>query len=131
DFGGRAQAIPAASATDLAAAAVAHCGLLAASLDLLAPQPVVVIKTSADPEAERLARAPLRLSLPGAVQQTVPASLAPRVGPLAGKSALAGRSAGFACIGPQCSLPVSDAEEFLAVLRRQRALDGATLSTMN
>jgi len=127
----RAQAIPAAFAADLAGAAVAHCGLLAASFDLLAPQHVVVIKTGAEPEAERLARAPLRLSLPGAVQQTVPASRAPRVGPLAGKSALAGKSTGFACIGPQCSLPVSDAEEFLALLRRQRALAGTALSTTN
>ena len=82
-----------------------------------------------DAQAERLARAPLRLSLPGAVQQTVAADQVPRVGALAGKSALEGKSTAFACLGPQCSLPVTDAEQLLALLRRQRSVDGATLST--
>ena len=125
----RAHGIPQAFAADLARTAVGHCGLLAACFDLLAPQHVVVIKTGGDAQAERLARAPLRLSLPGAVQQTVAADQVPRVGALAGKSALEGKSTAFACLGPQCSLPVTDAEQLLALLRRQRSVDGATLST--
>jgi hypothetical protein len=127
----RAHAIPQAFAGDLAQTTMAHCGLMAASFDLLAPQHVVVIKMGSDPEAERLARAPLRLSLPGAVQQILPADLVPRVGPLADKSALGGESTAFACLGPQCSLPVTEAEQLLALLRRQRSIDAATLSTAN
>jgi uncharacterized protein YyaL (SSP411 family) len=127
----RAQAIPVAFAAELARAAVAHCGLMAAAFDLLAPQHVLVIKTGSDPEAERLARAPLRLSLPGAVQQIVLADQLPRQGPLAGKSTRDAKSTAYACLGPQCSLPVTQADELLALLRRQRALDGDRLSTAN
>jgi uncharacterized protein len=130
-FLARAHAIPAAFAADLVGSAVAHCGLMAACFDLLAPQHVIVIKTGSDPEAERLARAPLRLSLPGAVQQTVPANLMPRVGPLADKSALGAKSTAYACLGPQCSLPVTEAEELLALLRRQRSTHDGAFSTAN
>jgi uncharacterized protein YyaL (SSP411 family) len=130
-FLARAHAIPQAFAADLARTAVGHCGLMAACFDLLAPQHVVVIKTGSDPEAERLARAPLRLSLPGAVQQTLPADLVPRVGPLADKSALGSKSTAFACLGPQCSLPVTEAEQLLALLRRQRSIHDGALSTAN
>jgi uncharacterized protein len=130
-FLARAHAIPQAFAADLARTAVSHCGLMAACFDLLAPQHVIVIKTGSDPEAERLARAPLRLSLPGAVQQILPADLVPRVGPLADKSALGSKSTAFACLGPQCSLPVTEAELLLALLRRQRQLHDGALSTAN
>jgi uncharacterized protein YyaL (SSP411 family) len=130
-FLARAHAVPQAFAADLAQSAVAHCGLMAACFDLLAPQQVLVIKTGSDPQTERLARAPLRLSLPGAVQQTVSADQAGRGGPLADKSALGCKSTAFACLGPQCSLPVTDAEELLALLRRQRAIDAGALSTAN
>ena len=130
-FLARAHAIPGAFAADLAGSAVAHCGLMAACFDLLAPQHVIVIKIGSDPEAERLARAPLRLSLPGVVQQTVPANRMPRVGPLADKSALGAKSTAYACVGPQCSLPVTEAEALLALLRRQRSTHGDAFSTAN
>jgi uncharacterized protein len=127
----RAHAIPEAFAADLERGAVAHCGLIAAAFDLLGPQQVIVIKAGTDPESERLARAPMRLSLPGAVQQTVGADQVPRVGPLAGKSLHNGQSTGFACLGPQCSLPQTDAEELLALLRDQRSAPDRELSTAN
>jgi uncharacterized protein YyaL (SSP411 family) len=118
----RAQAIPQAFAADLAQTAVGHCGLMAACFDLLAPQHVVVIKTAADADAERLARAPLRLSLPGAIQQTIAADQVPGTGPLAGKAPVDGKSTAYACIGPQCSLPVTETERLLELLRRQRSI---------
>jgi hypothetical protein len=65
------------------------------------------------------------------VQQILPAELVPRVGPLADKSALGAKSTAFACLGTQCSLPVTEAEALLALLRRQRSIDTATLSTAN
>jgi uncharacterized protein YyaL (SSP411 family) len=127
----RAHAIPQAFAADLVRSAVGHCGLLAACFDLLAPQQVVVIKAGTNAQSERLARAPLRLSLPGAVQQTVPADQVPRVGPLADKSARGTQATAFACLGPQCSRPVTQAEELLALLRDQRAARPGALSTAN
>src|SRR6185312_3496083 len=67
----RAQAIPSAFAADLAKNPLGHCGLLAATFDLIAPQHVVVIATADANATAALARAMLGLSLPGAVQQVV------------------------------------------------------------
>jgi uncharacterized protein YyaL (SSP411 family) len=63
-----------------------------------------------------------KLSLPGAVQQVVgPRASLPLAGALAGKTALGGKPAAYACIGPTCSLPVTAADELLKVLREQRS----------
>jgi hypothetical protein len=68
---------------------------------------VVVI----DPAAEAagapapLARAMFDLSLPGAVQQAI----------------LAGKPTAYACLGPQCSLPVTEPEVLRELLRTQQA----------
>ena len=79
----------------------------------------------ADHAAGPLARAMFKLSLPGAVQQIVaepssgPAGF-PVPGPLAGKTAIGGQPTAYACLGPQCSLPVTDGDALLEVLRGQR-----------
>jgi uncharacterized protein len=118
----RAEAIPQAFAADLAKNTLGHCGLLAGFYDLIAPQQVVVIQTGDDAEAAKLARAMFKLSLPGAVQQvvaeTAPGLLVP--GPLAGKTAAEGKPTAYACLGPQCSLPVTEPDALLDVLRGQR-----------
>ncbi len=134
----RAEAIPQAFAADLGKNTLGHCGLLAGFYDLLAPQHVVVItpaaKDAAAPGASEiagpLARALFKLSLPGAVQQIVaepssgPAGF-PIPGPLAGKTAIAGHPTAYACLGPQCSLPVTEGDALLEVLREQRAAPSA------
>ena len=63
-----------------------------------------------------------QLSLPGAVQQVVdePAT-ARRAAALAGKTAVDGKPTAYACLGPQCSLPVTDPDALLELLRTQRA----------
>jgi uncharacterized protein len=61
-----------------------------------------------------------KLSLPGAVLQSVSRGELPTTGPLAGKTAIDGKPAGYACIGPQCSLPVTEADALLEILRGQR-----------
>ena len=61
-----------------------------------------------------------RLSLPGAVQQVVPDAHVPATGPLAGKTATDGKPTAYACLGPQCSLPVTEPDALLEVLRAQR-----------
>ncbi len=119
----RAHAIPQAFAADLANNPLGHCGLLAGTFDLIAPQHVVVIATADIDASAKLARAMFKLSLPGAVQQVVSdagpgAAGLPATGPLAGKTATGGQPTAYACLGPTCSLPVTEPEALLEVLRR-------------
>jgi hypothetical protein len=120
----RAQAIPAAFAADLGKNALGHCGLLACAFDLIAPQHVAVVDpapAAASASASvPLARAMFAVSLPGAVQQVVGADRMPSTGPLAGKTAAGGKPTAYACLGPQCSLPVTDPDALTELLRRQR-----------
>jgi uncharacterized protein YyaL (SSP411 family) len=115
----RAHAIPKAFAPDLARNSLGHCGLLAGFFDLLAPQHVVVIAPGGGDTT--LPRAIFRLSLPGAVQQVVDAGQPLASPALAGKTAIAGKPTAYACIGPQCSLPVTAPDALVELLRRQRA----------
>jgi uncharacterized protein YyaL (SSP411 family) len=117
----RAHAIPEAFAADLSRNAFGHCGLLAAAFDLVAPQHVVVIEPAASAAASPLARAMFDLSLPGAVQQVIPAAQ-PFANPtFAGKTAVGGKPTAYTCLGPQCSLPVTEPEALVELLRVQRA----------
>ena len=118
----RAEAIAHAFATDLARNTLGHCGLLAGFFDLIAPQQVIVLGTADAQASAQLAQAMFKLSLPGAVQQVVADERGvPRAGALAGKTALAGKPAAYACIGPTCSLPLTAPDELLKVLREQRS----------
>ena len=119
----RAEAIAHAFAADLGHNTLGHCGLLAGFYDLIAPQQVIVIETAAAGAAGKLAQAMFKLSLPGAVQQVVADGAAgfPAAGALAGKTAIAGQPTAYACIGPKCSLPLTQADALLKVLREQRS----------
>jgi uncharacterized protein len=118
-----AEAIPKAFAADMVRNTFGHCGLIAGTLDLIAPQHVVVIEPrrgDAAPGSSALARAVLDLSLPGAVEQVVePGETMPNPA-LNGKSAIEGKPTAYACLGPQCSLPVAEPEALVEVLRQQR-----------
>jgi uncharacterized protein YyaL (SSP411 family) len=116
----RARAIPDAFAADLGRNALGHCGVLAGFYDLLAPQHVVVIAPGTADASSPLARAMFDLSLPGAVQQVVGADQPLASPALAGKSAIDGKPTAYACIGPQCSLPLTDPAALLDLLRQQR-----------
>jgi uncharacterized protein len=117
------EAIPKAFAADIVRNTFGHCGLIAGTLDLVAPQHVVVIEPRAGdaaPGSSPVARAMLDLSLPGAVEQVVePGEMLPNPA-LTGKSAIDGKPTAYACLGPQCSLPVTEPEALVEVLRRQR-----------
>jgi uncharacterized protein YyaL (SSP411 family) len=120
-----AEAIPKAFAADLGRNTFGHCSLVAAVLDLNTPQHVVVIEPQADDTpvgASPLARAMLELSLPGAVQHAVATGQVLGNPALAGKAAVNGKPTAYACLGPQCSLPVTDPEALVELLRRQRAV---------
>lgn len=121
----RAHAIPKAFAADMGRNSLGHCGVLAGFFDLLSPQHVVVIapgarNTSGDTPAP-LVRAMFGLSLPGAVQQVVDADHSLASPALAGKSMIGGLPTAYACIGPQCSLPVTTPDALLDLLRQQRS----------
>jgi hypothetical protein len=125
----RAQAIPQAFAADLGRNTLGHCGLIANSLDLIAPQHIAVIRTAEEAASARLARTMFKLSLPGAVLQTTSADQLPSAGPLAGKTAVDGQATAYACIGPVCSLPETDSGTLLALLQRQRSVTPPTTSS--
>jgi hypothetical protein len=119
-----AAAIPKAFAAEVARNAFGHCGLIAGGLDLMAPQHVVVIEprdTGAAPGASPLARAMLDLALPGAMDHVVEPGQALLNPALAGKAAIDGKPTAYACLGPQCSLPVTEPEALVELLRKQRA----------
>ena len=81
-----------------------------------------MIKTDDEAASARRWPAPCsRLSLPGAVQQVRGRRAAAcRARPLAGKTAVDGKPTAYACLGPQCSLPVTDPDTLLDLLRKQR-----------
>ena len=75
----------------------------------------------ARPGFSPLARAILDLSLPGAVEQVVePGETLPNPA-LTGKPAVADKPTAYACLGPQCSLPLTEPEALVELLRRLRA----------
>jgi uncharacterized protein YyaL (SSP411 family) len=118
-----AEAIPRAFAAELVRNTFGHCGLMAGTLDLIAPQQVVVIEPSGNGAARGgspLARAMLDLSLPGAVEQVVEPGQTLANPALTGKSAIDGKATAYACLGPQCSLPVTEPEALVELLRKQR-----------
>jgi uncharacterized protein len=119
-----AEAIPKAFASDVARNAFGHCGMVAAVLDLIAPQQVVVIEPGAEgarPGASQLARAMLELSLPGAVQHVVEPGQTLANPALDSKSAIGGQATAYACLGPQCSPPVTEPEALIELLGKLRA----------
>jgi hypothetical protein len=74
------------------------------------------------PGASPLARAMLDLSLPGAVQHVVAPGQTLANPALTGKSAVGGKPTAYACLGPQCSLPITEPEALVEALRRQRVV---------
>jgi uncharacterized protein len=122
----RAHAIPKAFAADLGRNTLGHCGILAGFHDLLAPQHIVVMdpgpRDGVAGSAASLARALFALALPGAVQQVVGPHQAFASPALAGKTAIGGKPTAYACIGPQCSLPVTEPDALTDLLRAQRSV---------
>ena len=100
--------------------AVAHAGLLTASLDVMAPAHVVLVAPEGD-DASALRDALRDVSLPGAVVQVVgeDASL-PESSPAHGKTAVDGKPTAYVCVGPLCSPPVSEPEKLVDAIKAAR-----------
>jgi uncharacterized protein YyaL (SSP411 family) len=102
---------------------LAHCGLLGAALESYAPALVVLIV----PEGTdaRPLRAALRdVSLPNVVVQEIgegaDGDVLPASSPAHGKTAIDGKPTAYVCLGPQCSLPVTDPAKLVETIRASR-----------
>ncbi len=118
----RAEDIVAAFSPDASANVIGHAGLLASSLDLRAPQ-IVVIASAGTAGANSLAAAVRSTSNPGALEIVLPAAAGDLPPGLAGKSPLAGRAAAYACLGPKCSAPIQRSSDLVALIKIHRVPD--------
>jgi uncharacterized protein YyaL (SSP411 family) len=102
---------------------LAHAGLLAATLDAYAPALIVVIGPKGG-DASVLRRALAEVSLPNAVVQEVREGegglVLPASSPARGKTAIDGKTTAYVCIGPQCSLPVTDPAALVETIKTAR-----------
>ena len=111
----------AAFAAEFGRNVVAHTGLLAASIDLIAPQ-LVVIAGSKLPGGQDLIEVIRSISLPGALQYGLNSGTSSELPALRAKEPVNQRGSAYACLGPQCSLPLTDPAEFARTLKAQRSL---------
>jgi uncharacterized protein YyaL (SSP411 family) len=116
----RADAVLKAFAGAMRQNVLAHAGLLAAELDVMAPALIVFVVPEGG-DARVLRRALNDVSLPGAVVQEVRAGEAlPSSSPAHGKAAIDGKPTAYVCIGPQCSLPVTEPEKLIETIKGAR-----------
>ena len=90
--------------------------------ELLAePVQIVIIGEPADPGIAALRRAVYAVSLPNRVVSTLaPGRQLPTGNPAHGKGLVDGRPAAYVCIGPVCSLPLTEPEKLIAHLAEIR-----------
>ncbi|MGZ8401319.1 MAG: thioredoxin domain-containing protein [Methyloceanibacter sp.] len=97
--------------------------------DLIAPALIVLIVPEGG-DARGLRRALSDVSLPGAVVQEVRegdslVSTLPPSSPAHGKTAIDGKPTAYVCIGPQCSLPVTEPAALVETVRAARQVSVA------
>ena len=99
---------------------IVHASLIIGALDLLVPQHVVLI-ASAKAGAKDFEQALNTLSLPNAVIQSLRSAKAIAASsPAAGMQATGKTPTAYACIGPQCSAPLTDAKALSEQIRELR-----------
>jgi len=119
-YANRAEEILRAFGSGIAGNPVGYSGLLGAAVDMMAPALVVlIVPEGADARAMRTA---LRdVSLPNAVIQEVREGDAlPEASPAHGKTAVDGKVTAYVCLGPQCSLPVTEADALVETIKAAR-----------
>jgi uncharacterized protein YyaL (SSP411 family) len=95
-----------------------HTGYFGALSDHLSPEHLVLMRGTGD---EAMRDALTHISLPGTVVQWLsPRAVPAETSPAFGKRAIEGRTTAYLCLGPQCSPPVTEPEEMLALLRSSR-----------
>jgi len=117
----RAEGMLTAFAGALAENVFGHAGLLAATMDVIAPASLVLIVPKGG-DARRLRRALAQVSLPGAVVQEIAEGAAlPPTSPAHGKIAIDGKPTAYVCVGLQCSLPVTEPAALVAAVKSARS----------
>ncbi|MFZ2019263.1 MAG: thioredoxin domain-containing protein, partial [Methyloceanibacter sp.] len=119
----RAEAVLKAFAGAMQQNVLAHAGLFAAELDVIAPALIVFVVPEGG-DARALRRALNCVSLPGAVVQEIGAgegaSALPASSPAHGKTAIDGKPTAYVCIGQQCSLPVTEPAKLVETIKAAR-----------
>jgi uncharacterized protein YyaL (SSP411 family) len=120
----RAEAIVRGFSGDVSRNVFAYTGLLTGALDLLAPAHIVIVVPEGG-DARALRRALADVSLPGAVVQEVRegeqgTSAIAASSPAHGKTAIGGKPTAYVCIGPQCSMPVTEPAALVETVREAR-----------
>ena len=100
---------------------VGHSGMLGAALDRLAPALIVLMVPEGGDPTEM--RAALRdVSLPNVVIDEVWADeTLPSNSPAAGKTVVNDKTTAYVCIGPQCSLPITEPDKLVETIKASRA----------
>jgi uncharacterized protein len=116
----RAEAIVRGFSGDVSRNLFAHTGLLTGALDLLAPAHIVIAVLEGG-DARELRRALANVSLLNAVVQEVGEgdSIAAS-SPAHGKTVIGGKPTAYVCIGPQCSMPVTDPAALVETVKGAR-----------
>jgi uncharacterized protein YyaL (SSP411 family) len=117
----RAAAVIASFAGELQRNIVAHTGLLAAEIDLIAPQQVVLAGTNLE-GGEELMGVIRSTSLPGAQQFCLGAGDDSALPALMGKAPAGQRATAYACLGPKCSPPLTEPTRLGTTLCAQRSV---------
>ncbi|MBC8012629.1 MAG: thioredoxin domain-containing protein [Methyloceanibacter sp.] len=120
----RAEAILRGFAGAMTENVLAHSGLLAAAIDVAAPALVVLIVPEGS-DARALRQALANMSLPNAVVQEVREGEQIPASPAHGKTAIDGKPTAYVCIGPQCSLPVTEPAALVETVKTARGLSPA------
>jgi uncharacterized protein len=115
-YAGRADDLYNAYLSDLRRAPVGHCGLLAASFDLVSLVQIAIHERT--PADTKVSRSPLnktlfKKSIPGALEYCLAGEYAADMPvALSGKTGSAGKSTAYICSGPLCGPPVLDPDAF-------------------
>ncbi len=117
----RAAATLSAFAGDIGRNIVAHTGLMAAAVDLIAPQQIIVAGLDLE-GGQALMEAIRTTSLPGALQFGLDAESSCDLAGLRDKPPVNRQGTAYVCLGPQCSAPLNDPVELTKTLKKQRSL---------
>jgi hypothetical protein len=121
----RAEAILRGFAQAMSENVLAHSGLLAAAIDSSAPALIVLIVPEGG-DARKLRGALADVSLPNVVVQEARAGVQlPESSPAHGKTAIDNKPTAYVCIGPQCSLPVTEPAKLIATIKAARQVSFA------
>jgi uncharacterized protein YyaL (SSP411 family) len=116
----RASALMSAFAGDIGRNIVAHTGMLAGAIDVMAPQIVAIVGKSLE-GSQALMDAISTISLPGALQYCMEPDVS-NLAALRDKQPVNRRATAYACLGPQCSPPLTETNEFVRTLKAQRSV---------